>query len=221
MERTIVHVMRHGEVYNPEGVLYGRMSGYGLSDLGWQMSAGVATALKDAGANITHVVASPLLRAQQTATPTARAFGLQVHANKRLVEAGNTFEGVAVNKNRALLAHPQYWWRYRNVFRPSWGEPYTEIARRMVAAIASARAAAAGGEALVVSHQLPIWTLRLFAEGRHLWHDPRARQCSLASLTSFAFEGATLSAITYTEPVRHLLSEAADMVPGDSQARLA
>ena len=153
MTKTIVHVMRHGEVDNPQGILYGRRPGFSLTDHGKKMTAAVADHFKQIGADIRAVVASPLLRAQESAAPTAKAYGLPVLNDKRLVEAGNSFEGVAVNANRKSLAQPKYWWRYRNVFEPSWGEPYTEIARRMVAGVAHAKAMADGGEALVVSCQ--------------------------------------------------------------------
>ncbi|MGB6070963.1 MAG: histidine phosphatase family protein, partial [Rhodococcus sp. (in: high G+C Gram-positive bacteria)] len=63
--RTIVHVLRHGEVHNPKGILYGRLPGFKLSVTGQSQARSVADAL--AGHDITHVVASPLLRAQETA----------------------------------------------------------------------------------------------------------------------------------------------------------
>jgi broad specificity phosphatase PhoE len=63
-----------------------------------------------------------------------------------------------------------------------------------------AREQAEGREALCVSHQLPIWTLRRFLEAKRLWHDPRNRQCSLASLTSLVFDGEALVDIVYSEP---------------------
>ena len=44
--------------------------------------------------------------------------------------------------------------------------------------------AAAGHEAVIVSHQLPIWMARCDAEGRRLFHDPRRGECRLASVTS-------------------------------------
>ncbi|MFM8239579.1 MAG: histidine phosphatase family protein, partial [Actinomycetota bacterium] len=75
------------------------------------------------------------------------------------------------------------------------------------AAVRSARDEARGHEAVVVSHQLPIWIARLKAENLRLWHDPRRRECSLASLTSLHFEGDRLAAIEYAEP-------AADLLPG-------
>ncbi len=92
--------------------------------------------------------------------------------------------------------------------RPSWGEPFTEIADRMMAAIQDARAAAVGHEALIVSHQLPIWTVRLAAEKRSFLHDPRKRQCTLCSLTSFHFVGEELTQVSYSEPAGHLIPEA-------------
>jgi thiol-disulfide isomerase/thioredoxin len=54
----------------------------------------------------------------------------------------------------------------------------------MLEALHAAREAAAGHEAVCVSHQLPIWVLRRYVERKRLWHDPRTRQCGLASLTS-------------------------------------
>lgn len=219
METTTVHLMRHGEVKNPDAILYGRRPGFGLTDLGKEMAQTVANTLREGDHNITSVVASPLLRAQQTALPTARAFGLEVGSDPRLIEAWNTFEGVAVNTNRTQLAHPRYWWRYRNPLQPSWSEPYRDLVVRMRAAVAAARAANPGGEVLLVSHQLPIWTLRSWVERRPLAHDPRHRECALASLTSLVFHGPTLTAITYWEPAASLMEQARDMVPGDSSAQ--
>jgi broad specificity phosphatase PhoE len=77
----------------------------------------------------------------------------------------------------------------------------------MLAAVEAARDAALGHEAVCVSHQLPIWTLRCFLEGRHLWHDPRRRECSLASVTTVHFEGEHVVAVTYDEPAKALLPQ--------------
>jgi len=153
--------------------------------------------------------------------PTAAAFGLAPTTDPRLIEAGNSFEGVAVNRNRWILAHPTYWSSYVNPLRPSWGEPYREIVERMRGAVVSALDLAEGHEALLVSHQLPVWSLRLFLEGRPLAHDPRRRQCALASLTSLTFEDRTLVGLAYWEPAGDLLRQARDMVPGTSSAQTA
>ena len=205
-DRTVVHLLRHGEVFNPEGVLYGRLPGYYLSDLGKQMAVRAADAL--AGNDVTHIVSSPMERAQQTAAPIAERHGLAIAIDPDLIEAENVFEGKRVSVGDGVLKQPGEWKHLYNPFRPSWGEPYDEIAQRMHAAIDAAREQARGHEAVLVSHQLPIWIARLAAEQRRLWHNPRGRQCALASLTSLTYDGDTLSAITYTEPSRDLLGKA-------------
>jgi broad specificity phosphatase PhoE len=201
---TVVHLLRHGEVANPTKILYGRLPGFRLSPLGEQMAAMAARAV--VGRDITHVVASPLERARQTAEPFAAQFALPIEVDDRLIESANFFEGKKVGVGDGALRDPRNWRMLWNPFRPSWGEPYTEIAARMDAALRAARAEAAGHEALLVSHQLPIWTLRRFAEHKRLWHDPRRRQCALASLTSFRFDGETLIGIDYSEPAAELVA---------------
>ena len=197
--KTIVHLMRHGEVHNPVKLLYGKLPGYQLSVLGQQMAKAVSTFLSEH--DVTQVIASPLERAQETALPIAEQFGLPVVTDLKLIESANRFEGTQVQR---AMRDPRYWMIMWNPFRPSWGEPYANILTRMLAALATARLSAAGHEAVCVSHQLPIWTLRRALEGRRLWHDPRGRQCGLASLTSFHFEDERLTDITYSEPAAHL-----------------
>ncbi len=198
MTNTIVHMMRHGEVANPDGILYGRLPGFRLSDAGRAQAQKVAGTLADH--DITAVFASPLQRAQETATPIAAAHGLSVTTNEELIEAENVFEGLKVSVGDGALSKPRHWPKLRDPFTPSWGEPYIQLAHRMLAAANTARDAARGHEAVCVSHQLPVYTLRRFLEGQRLWHDPRRRQCSLASLTSLIYEGDALVDIIYSEP---------------------
>lgn len=219
-DTTIIHVMRHGEVDNPNGLLYGRLPGFGLTPLGHQMAQRGADFLKERDADITHVVASPLLRAQLTAAPTAAAFELPLHSDTRLIEAGNVFEGMPINSNRGLLLKPSSWRYYLNPFEPSWGEPYVDIAHRMRAAITQVLHEARGHEALVVSHQNPIVTFTRFVQRKTLAHSPASRQCALASITSFEFSGNTLVGVSYEEPAADLVAQAQDMTPGNSQAEL-
>ncbi len=203
MSRTVVHLLRHGEVHNPGGVLYGRLPGFHLSDLGRQMADVVAQHLADA--DVTHVVASPLERAQETAAPIAAAHGVGIGTDGRLIEAGNTFEGKTFGVGDGSLRHPALWPKLVNPFRPSWGEPYERIAARMLAAVDTARGLARGHEAVLVSHQSPVWIARLALEHRRLWHDPRKRQCSLASLTSLTYDDDALVTIAFSEPAAALL----------------
>ena len=197
-ETTKVHVLRHGEVHNPRGILYGRLEGYGLSERGRAQAETAAEALKDS--DVVLVVASPLQRAQETAAPIAARHGLDVATDPDLIESLNYFEGRRISPGDGAWRDPRVWWQLRNPFTPSWGEPYRDIAARMTTAIDKARARAAGHEAVVVSHQLPVWTLRRHLENKRLWHDPRRRQCNLASLTSFVFDGDRFIRVVYTEP---------------------
>lgn len=202
-ETTVVHLMRHGEVDNPTGVLYGRIPDFHLSDLGRKMADRVAEYVT--GRDIVELVTSPLERAQETMEPIAAVFGITPRIDERVIEAANLFEGKRFGVGDGALRKPASWWLLRNPFKPSWGEPYQQIVRRMRDAIETARERAVGHEALIVSHQLPIWTVRSAIEDRRLWHDPRKRQCSLASLTSFTFHGDAIVSIGYAEPAKDLL----------------
>ena len=204
---TVVHLLRHGEVHNPDKVLYGRLPGFVLSELWQRMALRVAQALADH--DITTVVASPLERAQQTAAPLAARFDLAIGSDERLIEADNVFEGKQVGVGDGVLRHPSYWRHLWNPFRPSWGEPYAEVAARMLSMVHTAREVARGHEAVLVSHQLPVWIARLAVERKRFVHDPRRRECSLASLTSLTYSDDTLVAVSYSEP-------AADLLPGAS-----
>lgn len=205
--RTTVHVMRHGEVHNPERVLYGRLADFHLSALGHEMAHVVADYLR--AADLTHLVSSPLDRARETMAPCAEIHGVPVTLDERVIEAANHFEGKTFGHGSGSPWRPANAVRFVNPFRPSWGEPYVEIAARMRAAITDARDAARGHEALIVSHQLPIWVARCAAEQRPLWHDPRSRECTLASITSFTFVGEDLESVGYVEPAAALLAGAA------------
>ncbi len=202
-ERTIVHLLRHGEVHNPDGVLYGRLPDFHLSELGRQMADRVAEVTADR--DITVITASPLERAQETAAPAAAIHGLPITTDPDLIEAGNVFEGTQVGVGDGVLKQPRMWRHLYNPFKPSWGEPYTDLAARMRVAVSRAREQARGHEALLVSHQLPIWTARLDLENRRFAHDPRHRQCDLASLTSLMYDDDELTAIVYTQPCADLV----------------
>lgn len=200
---TVVHLVRHGEVHNPEGVLYGRREGFHLSELGKKMAERVGSVLAER--DITHVRSSPLERAQETAAPLAQKRGVEIVIDERVIESANAFEGKRFAKGSNALLNPATWRLLWNPWRPSWGEPYREIVARMMSAVHDARVAATGHEAVIVSHQLPIWTTRLHVEKRSFLHDPRKRQCTLCSVTSFHFVGDRLAQLSYSEPAGDLI----------------
>ncbi len=198
-QTTVVHLLRHGEVHNPNGVLYGRLPGYHLSANGRLMAAAAADFFAERP--VAALFASPLDRAQETARPVAERLGLEVVTDERLIESGNVLEGKTVSL-AGLALNPLHWRYLWNPFLPSWGEPYHEVAARMDAVIDRAREAGRGREAVCVSHQLPIWVSRLAAEHKRLWHNPNSRQCALGSVTSLTFSGDELSGVSYAVPPR-------------------
>ncbi len=204
---TVVHLVRHGEVANPGHILYGRLPGFHLSEAGRLMAKAAADFL--AGRDVTVLRSSPLERALESAEPIAADFSLPILVDDRLIEAANHFEGLHFGVGDGALRQPRYWRHLCNPFRPSWGEPYTEVVARMLAAVRDAAAAARGHEAVCVSHQLPIWVTRRWVEGRRLWHDPRRRQCALGSVTSLTLVGDRVTGLTYHEPSGHSQSRVA------------
>ena len=207
MPASLVHLVRHGEVFNPEGVLYGRIPGFGLSELGHRMAATAAESL--VGRDITALYASPLQRAQESAAPWHERFGLEIVTEERIIEPTNAFEGSVKLGARGILK-PSSWKYLVNPLKPSWGEPYTAVESRMLAAIDDAWQAADRGEVVMVSHQMPIVMVARSVKGMRLWHDPRKRRCSLSSITTLRREGDRFVEVDYQEPAGALLANSVD-----------
>jgi broad specificity phosphatase PhoE len=207
MVAEALHLIRHGEVDNPEGIIYGRLPGYPLTERGQRMAATAADALE--GEPVTRLIASPLLRTQQSAAPIAQAFGLAVEPDERIIEAGNLFEGRRTTRS-AIARDPRAWRLLRNPSRPSWGEPYAQIVRRMHAAIVDALAGTESGHVVLVTHQLPIWMVHRSILGQPLPHDPRRRRCALSSITTLGRRNGRLVETGYAEPAAALLTRAVD-----------
>jgi broad specificity phosphatase PhoE len=204
-DTTIVHLLRHGEVENPQRVMYGRLPGYHLSANGRAMADAAADFFSERA--VVALFCSPLERAQETARPVAERLGLEIVTDERLIEPWNHFEGLTFGVGDGSLRRPAHWPYLINPFRPSWGEAYRSVAMRMLAVMEEARAAAAGEEAVCVSHQLPIWVTRRMTEGTRLWHNPAVRECALGSVTSFTYSGDQLTGVSYTVPARRQVTQ--------------
>lgn len=201
--------MRHGEVKNPMGVLYGRLPGFPLSELGERMAEAAAADLLKRQVPVRAVYASPLERAQQSAAPIAAVFGLEVQTDERLIEPTNRFEGTVM---RDALRNPLYWrWLY-NPTKPSWGEAFRSISQRMYSAVQDAFRAVPAGDVVLVGHQLPIWITHLALNNQRFSHDPRLRRCALSSITTLVGrrDGRILE-LDYREPAAELQRAAIDV----------
>lgn len=198
-----IHLVRHGEVYNPSGVLYGRLPNFHLSDTGKLMARAAAQELKDQGFPIRAIFTSPLIRTQESAKPIEELFGLDAKTNENLIEPWNVFEGRKLSV-KAVAVRPHWWWHFRNPAKPAWGESFIDIIARMQEAISEAAESVKDGDVVLVTHQLPIWVMHLHAAGEKLMHDPRKRRCSLSSITSFEFIDGKLTEVGYLEPAAKL-----------------
>lgn len=189
--------MRHGEVHNPARVLYGRLPDYHLSRAGRKMASAAAEHIAGLDRPVTALYASPLERTQESAEPFTERFGMAPELDVRLIEPANVFEGTQMRRS---LLNPLNWWHLRQPSLPSWGEPYTSIAERMLGIMGEAWDAADGGDIVMVSHQAPIWITHLRVAGLPLRHDPRTRRCALSSVTSFERVGDVWREVDYAEP---------------------
>ncbi|MFM6963427.1 MAG: histidine phosphatase family protein [Micrococcales bacterium] len=198
MPANRVHLVRHGEVFNPKGVLYGRLDGFPLSELGQQMAHDAAEALKAANP-VSRVVASPLLRTQQSADSIADAFNLAVNLDERLIEPFNIFEGRKMSAGHVAV-RPHLYFHLRNPYRPSWGEPYEQILTRMLELINDEAESIQSGDLVMVTHQLPIWATHLSLTGKPLLHNPSKRRCALSSITTIEKRDGKWVEVEYRDP---------------------
>jgi broad specificity phosphatase PhoE len=216
MVATQLHLVRHGEVFNPNRVLYGRLPEYGLSESGHQMAALAAAELASRGRAYSRLIASPLQRTQESAAPVAKALGLSLDIDERVIEPTNAFEGKRMRGADSALKDPGNWKYLVNPFRPSWGEPYQSIASRMREAMIDAATSVPGGDVVIVSHQLPIWMVHRDVNGKNLFHDPRARRCTLSSITTLELIDPMkpelgFVEVGYVEPAAELTATALDV----------
>ena len=204
MTTTRIHLVRHGEVQNPDGVVYGRLPGFRLSERGERQAQAAADHLVSVDTPVGSVFSSPLERTLQSAAPIAAHYGLEVRQHDDLLEATSRLEGRDYDVSLTILTRPSAWRFLINPMRPSWGEPYTQVLERMTRAIAHATDEAPPGDIVIVSHQLPIWAVQRRAAQKSLAHDPRRRRCALSSITSFEMRDGTLVEVDYQDPGAHI-----------------
>jgi broad specificity phosphatase PhoE len=203
-----IHLVRHGEVKNPERILYGTLDGYGLTPRGHKMATAVAEYL--APFSVSRIVSSPLQRTKETAAPLLEKTELPLGIDERVNEGDNAFQGTKVSAKR-LVSNPRLWPLLRNPLRPSWGEPYKHIVARMMNAIDDAWGSVDSGDVVVFTHQLPIWMVHSHVVGKPLPHLPSRRRCTLGSVTSFVRDTGTWREVDYQQPAKHLLAGAIDL----------
>ncbi|MDO9395648.1 MAG: histidine phosphatase family protein [Herbiconiux sp.] len=211
MPASQIHLVRHGEVFNPDEVLYGRLPNFGLSELGHRMAQAAADDLIARDRPISALYTSPLQRARESGAPIARGLDLEPRIEERIIEPTNAFEGRRMKGPGGALRDPRMWRFLYNPWRPAWGEAFTSISARMLAAMRDAHASVDSGDVAMVSHQLPIWMAHRTIVGEKLPHDPRKRRCALSSITSFELRDGRFVEVGYSDPGAPLAAAAVDV----------
>ncbi|NEG96243.1 histidine phosphatase family protein [Bifidobacterium sp. SMB2] len=218
MPATTIHLVRHGEVYNPDHVLYERLPNFHLSDRGVRMAQATARYIAaHSGINqASAVYSSPLDRTRETAGEILAALNsvrterdeptLELHTDKRVIEAGSEFRGKRIGHGDGALWRPENLKLIRNLHKPTWGESYAHIGARMSDFVYEKVDEYAGRQVIVVSHESPIWSFRHLMETGHAEHWMFLRKTALASVTSFTFDADTheLIAIAYADPAANV-----------------
>lgn len=205
MQATTIHFVRHGEVENPNHVLYERLPGFHLSNRGLKMARATAKYIATVPQmrTISAIYSSPLERTQETAQQIASALQIgPIILDKRLIEAENNFRGKRIGYGEGALWKNNNWKLVSNLWKPSWGESYKSIAAR-VGDFAREQVKNHPGEQIVaVTHESPIWSYRHLLETGHAEHNMLLRKTALASITSITFDCANMNvlSITYVDP---------------------
>ena len=214
MQATTIHFVRHGEVHNPDHILYERLPGFHLSDRGRRMAEATARYLAANPQTNTAaaIYSSPLDRTRETAQAILTALSetrmarneepLELVTDQRIIEAGNNFRGTRIGHGEGALWRNGNWRLVTNLWKPSWGESYRQIAARVGAFAQEKVREHAGQQIIVVSHESPIWSYRHLLETGHPEHNMLLRHTALASVTLITYDSQTgnVMSITYVDP---------------------
>ena len=214
MPATTIHFVRHGKVENPGHLLYERLPGFHLSEVGVRMAQATAhyIAVNPRLNTVSAIYSSPLERTRETAGEILTALNevretrgeepLELTTDERIIEARNEFRGTRIGYGEGALWKNGNWKLVRNLWKPSWGESYQSTAHRVQAFALEKVGEHPGEQIIVVSHESPIWSYRHMLETGHPEHNMLLRHTALASFTSITCDGDTrkVLSIAYVDP---------------------
>jgi len=196
--RTRLYLIRHCDVRNPDGVLYGHLPNFGLSDRGTAQAHALGRYL--AQRDVRRIRTSPLLRARETADLIASHLDApRIDTDEDLVEArfGKYLQGVKAR---------QVPWR-----RPLWlihmvlpgllpqDETVPAMAARVRRALLRLLDAEPGAPGACISHGDPIQAFWVEAQGRSRYALHRL-QCAKGGLLELDYEERRLVHLRYVPP---------------------
>lgn len=154
MSKTIIYFFRHGEVYNPKRILYGRLPGFPLSETGKKMIKETVEQFKDK--KILHIYTSPMLRARQTADIISKTLRITSKISRFLIETDDIFAGVPLDIFKSKI-QPKL---YDKTFVRIGQESAKSQARRMLKFLKQVTKCHNGESTIAVSHGDPIVILK-------------------------------------------------------------
>jgi broad specificity phosphatase PhoE len=196
--RTRLFLVRHCEVFNPRGVLYGHLPGYRLSERGIRQAHSLGRRL--AAERVRQIYTSPLQRARETAAIIASYLpGVEVTTTEELVEAsfGKYLEGV---KPRDVIWRRPLW--LIHMLRPGLlprDETVAGMAERVQGPIDRLLRDHPGEGGVCISHGDPIQAFWVKADGRRDFGLHRL-ECMKGGMLALDYEGTRLVAKTYQPP---------------------
>jgi broad specificity phosphatase PhoE len=206
--RTTLHLVRHCDVENPEGVLYGHLPGFRLSDKGVRQAHALGEFFAERP--VREIYASPLERAQQTAHIIASYLdNAPVVTTPELVEARFGLHLQGVRPKDVPLKRPLW---FVHMLWPGLlpnDESVAAMAARVRAPLSRLLRDFPGQEGICVSHGDPIQAFWVESERRHAYALHRL-QCAKGGMLSLSYEDGELVSQQYRPPREVGAPEAGD-----------
>ena len=150
---TTIYLIRHGEVKNPDGILYARLPNFGLTALGKKEAQMDAEFLKDK--QISAIYSSPLERTKQTAEIIQKELGLtEIYFSDQILETRTSYEGKKFSSLDKLQSEI-----YLKPLAPT-DETMEDLAQRMMIFLNAVINKNEGKNVVIVSHGDPIMALK-------------------------------------------------------------
>ncbi len=197
---TRLHLVRHCDVRNPDGVLYGHLPNFPLSEKGVKQAHALGRYF--AGTRVRQIYSSPLERARQTSEIIASYLdGVPITYTDDLIETrfGLYLQGIPPKQvpwRRPLwLIHMVWPGLLRN------DESVAALAARVRRPLMRLLADHPGDGGICVSHGDPIQGFWVNSESRPRYALHRL-QCAKGGLLELDYDGEALKKLTYLSPAR-------------------
>ncbi len=160
-QATVVNIVRHGNVENPNEIFYGRQPGFHLSEYGCHEVMALAEYLQQNYPNIVAIYTSPMERTLETSMLIQERFeGIFIQSDNRLIEVKTPREG----RPRSEFFDDNF-----NFFRPediaNGGESIPDLLERVHDAVTDIVNQHPGQEVLVVTHGDLVMLMRAKYKG--------------------------------------------------------